>query len=70
MDKTLVDSWLKDNSIGFVSDMFNADSDADKTRFELGVQGLPWLILTDKDRNVLAEGFDVSDIAAATEKLK
>jgi hypothetical protein len=45
-------------------------SDAEKKRFELGVQGLPWLILTDQERKVLAEGFDINEINAVLEKVK
>lgn len=68
MDKTVTDGWLKENNIHFISETI-AD-DADKKRFEMGVQALPWLILADTDRNVLAEGFDINQLPEVLKKLK
>jgi uncharacterized GH25 family protein len=68
MDKAAIDGWLKEKNIDFISDMIAAD--ADKKRFEMGVQSLPWMILTDKTRKVLAEGFDVHEINTVLEKVK
>lgn len=66
-DKAAVEGWLKESHIAFKLDMIAAD--AEKTRRELGVQGLPWMILTDKAHQVVAEGFGVEGIEAALEKV-
>jgi hypothetical protein len=34
----------------------------DKTRFSWGVQSLPWLILTDEQHIVQAEGFNIDEL--------
>ena len=39
-----------------------AEGDSDEIRATWGVKALPWLILTDKDRKVTADGFAVSDL--------
>jgi len=67
-DKAAVEGWLKESNIAFKLDMITAD--AEKTRLGLGVQGLPWMILTDKAHQVVAEGFGVEGIEAALEKVK
>ena len=36
----------------------------DKTKWALQVESLPWLILTDADRRVIAEGFALEDLDA------
>ncbi len=68
VDKAAVEGWLKESKIAFKLDMIAAD--AEKTRRELGVQGLPWMILTDKAHQVVAEGFGVEGVEAALEKVK
>jgi hypothetical protein len=65
-DRAPLDAWLKEYSIPFTA-CGVIDKDADKARFALGVQALPWLILTDADRKVIAEGFPLSEL---TEKLQ
>ena len=46
--------------------------DEEKTRFNWGIRSLPWLILTDKEHIVRAEGFNINEldgkITALTEK--
>ncbi|MHC4489383.1 MAG: hypothetical protein ACYS9C_12915 [Planctomycetota bacterium] len=34
----------------------------EKTRFTWGIQALPWLILTDKQHVVTAEGFTLTEL--------
>jgi hypothetical protein len=36
--------------------------DEEKTKFNWGVKSLPWLILTDKEHVVTAEGFSVNKL--------
>jgi protocatechuate 3,4-dioxygenase beta subunit len=40
------------------------EDDEEKTRFNWGVRSLPWLILTDKEHNVTAEGFVAAELDA------
>jgi len=37
-------------------------ADEEKTRIDWGVRSLPWLILTDKEHIVTAEGFSVNEL--------
>ena len=39
-----------------------AKSVVEKTRFDWGVRSLPWLILTDKENIVRAEGFSINEL--------
>ena len=59
-----LDAWLADFDIPFVCGVITIDPE--NARFNLGVQAMPWLILTDGQRNVLAEGFALSEL---TERL-
>ncbi len=56
----LMKAWLADFDIPFACGII-AD-EAEKIRFELGVQAMPWLILTDDQRKVVAEGFALSKL--------
>ncbi len=37
-------------------------ADEEKIRFAWGVRSLPWLILTDKNHIVQAEGFNINEL--------
>jgi hypothetical protein len=67
-DPKQYDDWLKTNQIGFPIRSVEADFETKKAAW--GVKALPWLILTDKDRKVVAEGFAVSDIESVVGKVK
>lgn len=43
---------------------------SDKTKWASGVESFPWLILTDAKRQVVAEGFDIEELAAKLKDLK
>jgi len=58
-EKTL-NEWVKKNNIAFAVGMIKGDEE--KTRFNWGVQSLPWLILTDKQHAVQAEGFGINEL--------
>jgi len=58
-EKTL-NGWIKKNNILFPVGMITAD--IKKTRFARGVRSLPWLILTDKEHIVRAEGFALEEM--------
>jgi len=38
------------------------EGDEEKIRFAWGVKALPWLILTDKQHIVQAEGFNINEL--------
>jgi protocatechuate 3,4-dioxygenase beta subunit len=58
-DKTLKE-WVKENNIPFAVGMIQANQE--QTRFNWGVKSLPWLILTDKEHVVTAEGFGLTEL--------
>jgi hypothetical protein len=55
-----LNEWVKKNDILFPAGMIEADEE--KTRFTWGVRSLPWLILTDSQHVIHAEGFAVSEL--------
>lgn len=60
IDETALNEWVKKNNIAFPVGMVQGDED--KTSFSWGVQSLPWLILTDKQHIVQAEGFSLNEL--------
>jgi len=58
VDEYKLNEWVKDYSIPFPIGMVQADEE--KTSFNWGVKSLPWLILTDKQHTVRAEGFNIN----------
>ena len=60
IDQSELDVWVKTNKIPFPIGMIQRDEE--KTRFNWGVKALPWLILTDKEHIVRAEGFSVGEL--------
>jgi len=65
IDEETLNKWVKDQSISFPVGMVRGDEE--EIRFAWGVKSLPWLILTDKDQIVRAEGFALVEL---DEKLK
>ena len=65
IDENTLKQWVKKNNIPFPVGMIEGDSE--KIRFTWGVRSLPWLILTDKQSIVRAEGFTLIEL---DEKLK
>jgi protocatechuate 3,4-dioxygenase beta subunit len=55
-------TWLKDNKTAASIHVLEGDFQARKTAW--GVRSLPWLILTDQNHIVTAEGFAVEELAA------
>ncbi len=60
-----LDEWIKEQDITFPVGMIEGDSE--KIQFTWGVKSLPWLILTDKQHIVQAEGFSLDEL---DEKIK
>jgi len=52
--------WAQKYDINFPVGMIKAD--APKTRIAWGVRSLPWLILTDTQHVVIAEGFTLAEL--------
>jgi protocatechuate 3,4-dioxygenase beta subunit len=55
-----LEAWVKDNNLPFPIGIIQDDEE--KTRFDWGVKSLPWLILTDRNRVVIAEGFGLGEL--------
>jgi hypothetical protein len=64
-DESDLSEWIKENNFSFPVGMVQGDEE--KARFSWGVRSLPWLILTDKEHIVRAEGFGIDTLY---EKLK
>jgi len=60
VEQKKLDEWIKDNNIPFPVGMIQ--NDVEKTHFTWGVKTLPWLILTDKEHIVRAEGFGINEL--------
>ena len=65
LDRETLDEWVKENSVSFPVGMI--EENEQQIKFAWGVQSLPWLILTDNEHIVTAEGFSVSEL---DEKIK
>jgi len=65
VDENALNEWVKKQNILFLVGMI--EGDAEKMRFVWGVRSLPWLILTDKEHAVRAEGFALEQL---DEKIK
>jgi len=60
VDEIKLNALLKKNNIPFPVGMIR--SDEEKTRFNWGVKSLPWLILTNREHIVAAEGFGLDKL--------
>ena len=60
IEQVKLNEWIKDNNIDFIVGMITGEEE--QTRFNWGVKSLPWLILTDKNHVVTAEGFSINDM--------
>ena len=60
IDENKLNQWVKNYNIPFPVGMVKGD--VEKTKFTWGVRSLPWLILTDPDHTVCAEGFDLAEL--------
>ncbi len=60
IEAAALDAFARTNHIAFPLGMINADEE--KTKFEWGLRSQPWLVLTDQDHVVRAEGFAPGDL--------
>ena len=65
LDESKLNDWIKEYNVFFPVGMIQAN--VEKTRFAWGVHSLPWLILTDKEHIVRADGFALEEL---DEKIK
>jgi uncharacterized GH25 family protein len=65
MSQDTLDEWIKQYKVSFPVGQIAGDEK--KTKFNWGVQSLPWLILTDKKHIIKAEGFALGELE---EKIK
>jgi hypothetical protein len=68
VDESTLKGWIKENNIPFPAGM--ARGDETKTRLTWGIRYLPWLILTDRNHVVVAEGFGLSKLDEMLEKIE
>jgi hypothetical protein len=60
VEKVKLDEWIKESNISLPVGMIV--SDEEKTRINWGIKSLPWLILTDENHIVTAEGFSINEV--------
>lgn len=60
IEQSSLDRWMQDNDIHFPIGM--VEGNAAQARSDWGVNALPWLILTDRQHVVTAEGFSVDEL--------
>jgi len=60
IDENALNKWLKNDNIPFAVGMVRGH--AERTKFDWGVQALPWLILADRNRVISAEGFGLGEL--------
>jgi hypothetical protein len=60
IEQDKLEEFIKENEIEFPVGKIIVDEE--KTRFTWGVKSLPWLILTDKQHIVIAEGFGFGEL--------
>jgi hypothetical protein len=60
IDENTLNEWLKKYNIPFTIGIVQGD--VEKTKFTWGVKSLPWLILTNWEQTVIAEGFGIDEL--------
>lgn len=60
MERAPLDAWVRENRIACPVGLVTGDER--QTRFDWGVKSLPWLVLTDREHKVVAEGFVVDEL--------
>jgi len=60
VEQNTLDEWVKSRSTAFPVGIIEGDEQ--EKQFAWGVKSLPWLILTDREHVVIAEGFMISEL--------
>ncbi|MEN6335848.1 MAG: carboxypeptidase-like regulatory domain-containing protein, partial [Phycisphaerales bacterium] len=68
MDRASLDQWLVDQKAPFKAQML--ETAFEKQRYAWGVKAIPWLILTDRNHNVTAEGFGLDELGGQIEAIE
>ncbi len=61
LDKNTLNDWMKKNQIFFPVTTIKGIEE--EIKFNWGIQSVPWLILTDAEKTVRAEGFSIGELA-------
>jgi len=61
-DENKLKEWVKENGVSFPVGVVQGDEE--KIRSAWGVKSLPWLILTDKEHVIQAEGLTIAELGA------
>ncbi|MHC4647641.1 MAG: redoxin domain-containing protein, partial [Planctomycetota bacterium] len=64
-DQQELNDWIKKNEVAFPVGMIEGDEE--EVRSKWGVKSLPWLILTDRNHIVTAEGFGIEELEGRIE---
>ena len=67
VDQSVLSAWIKKYNIPFR--IGTIEENEEKVQLEWGVKALPWLILTDKDHIVRAEGFGIQALNEKVEQI-
>lgn len=68
IDENTLNEWVTENSIPFPVGM--TEGDVEKARFTWGVKSLPWLILTNSNHVVTAEGFGFDELGERIKEIE
>jgi hypothetical protein len=68
MEGEALEAWKKENALPFPLGVMKGNRD--KARASWGAAALPWLILTDADHKVAAEGFAIGELDEKLESMK
>ncbi len=68
IEQANLDDWIKENQITFPVGMIKENEE--QTKFNWGVKALPWLILTNKEHVVQAEGFSIAELDNKTKAIE
>jgi hypothetical protein len=60
VDETKLNEWVKSHTFSFP--VGTVKGNEKKFLFDWGIQSLPWLILTDKQHTIVAEGFGIDEL--------
>jgi len=65
VDESILNEWVKKNNISFPVGMIQGDTE--KASLSWGIKSLPWLILTNKEQVITAEGLNLLELDAQLE---
>jgi hypothetical protein len=68
VDSSVLNEWAEKNNISFSIGMIQGDEE--KILFTWGIRSLPWLILTDKEHIVRAEGLAITELDMKVDEIK